>query len=326
MDYYLGLDGGGTRTRFLLCDETGAAASLYITETIHLHQAGKNGMYSIMHKALKELCNRAKIEPSQIRKAFLGFAGYGEVQEEQCFIDKLVMEMLPSAVCGNDVQAAWAGAHAVRAGVQIVAGTGSIAYARNEAGDEARCGGWGHFFGDEGSGYWIAQKALTLFSQQSDGRHPRGPLYNLIRAKFSLANDFDLIGIYQTEFLNKRAKIAALAPLVFEAASAGDADAKSLICESAQELGHIAHVAASSLSWVNDEITVSYCGGVWKAGNILIQALEASLNSFNLNYKLQRPVLSPVAGAVYYAFYLSNYDEDERRRYLKKLISIDEPF
>ena len=73
-------------------------------------------------------------------------------------------------VCG------WAGALAGEDGINIVAGTGSIAYGEYR-GRSARAGGWGELFSDEGSAYWLAREGLRLFSRMSDGRAPRGALY-----------------------------------------------------------------------------------------------------------------------------------------------------
>ena len=78
-----------------------------------------------------------------------------------------------------------------RDGVNIVAGTGSIGYGEFE-GRSARAGGWGELFGDEGSAYWVARQALTLFSQMSDARADQGPLYELLRQHFKVGNDLDV--------------------------------------------------------------------------------------------------------------------------------------
>ena len=93
--------------------------------------------------------------------------------------------------CGNDMVCGWAGALAGADGINIVSGTGSIAYGEF-AGRNARAGGWGELFSDEGSSYWLAREGLRLFSRMSDGRSPRGSLYEYVRRHFSLASDLDL--------------------------------------------------------------------------------------------------------------------------------------
>ncbi len=93
--------------------------------------------------------------------------------------------------CGNDMVCGWAGALAGEDGINVVCGTGSIAYGEYR-GRTARSGGWGELFGDEGSAYWIAREGLTLFSRMSDGRAPRGALYEILRRHFSLQDDLDL--------------------------------------------------------------------------------------------------------------------------------------
>ena len=70
----------------------------------------------------------------------------------------------------NDSVVGWAGSLGLSSGINLVAGTGSIAYGRNDAGEEARAGGWDERFSDEGSCYWLGMKSLELFSKESDGR------------------------------------------------------------------------------------------------------------------------------------------------------------
>ena len=82
-------------------------------------------------------------------------------------------------------------------GINLVAGTGSIAYGRNDAGEEARAGGWDERFSDEGSCYWLGMKSLELFfSKESDGRAEKGALLEIFRNRFELKCDFDIIDIF----------------------------------------------------------------------------------------------------------------------------------
>ena len=96
----------------------------------------------------------------------------------------------------NDSAAGWAGSLGLEEGINLVAGTGSIAYGQNKFGTEARAGGWDDGFSDEGSCYWLGKKALELFSKESDGRVKKGKLLEIFRYNFNLKNDFDLIDIF----------------------------------------------------------------------------------------------------------------------------------
>ncbi len=123
--------------------------------------------------------------------------------------------------CGNDMVCGWAGALAGADGINIVSGTGSIAYGEF-AGRNARAGGWGELFSDEGSSYWLAREGLRLFARMSDGRSPRGSLYEHVRRHFSLRSDLDLCAAIYGKIAAQRSQFAQLSRLVIVAAKDGD--------------------------------------------------------------------------------------------------------
>lgn len=306
MKYYLGVDSGGTRTRFLIINELGEKLGYYVNDTIHIHQVGEEETKKRFTSSIKEVCSLANIEIKSLSHAFLGLAGYGEVERDKIFIDKMTQKLLPIVTCGNDVHVAWAGSLAAQPGIQIVGGTGSIVYARNTQNQEARCGGWGYFFGDEGSAYWLSQLTLNLFSKQSDGRIPQGALLTIIRDYFKLESDFELIGCYQSQLLNDRTKIAALAPLLFQAVQQGDESAKKCIEQCAYEQALTIDTAMKKLEWDQDVINVSYSGGLFEAGETILLPLQKELTKMDTRLLLKEPVLSPILGASYYAYVLDN--------------------
>ena len=78
-------------------------------------------------------------------------------------------------------------------GVVVIAGTGSIAYGRNERNQAARAGGWGYMLGDEGSGYWIGRAALRAVLREADRRGPATQLTGLLLNYYGVARAQDLI-------------------------------------------------------------------------------------------------------------------------------------
>jgi N-acetylglucosamine kinase-like BadF-type ATPase len=198
-------------------------------------------------------------------------------------------------VCG------WAGALAGSDGINIVAGTGSIAY--GELGSRwARSGGWGELFSDEGSAYWIAREALTLFARMSDGREPRAALYHLIRDRFQLKEDLDLCSVVYGPPLMSRSKLAALTPLVAQAAREGDIGARRLFALAAEHLASIVHAVHDQLHVPPGMIVpVSYSGGMFKLNELVKSPLEAALGAGDRHYRFLAPRLPPVAGAALYA-------------------------
>ena len=306
MKYYLGLDGGGTRTRLLIINELGEDLGHYVTDTIHIHQVGESETKKRFNSAIDSVCSLANIKADSLTHSFLGFPGYGEVEKDKIFIDNMAKEVLPKSTLGNDVHVAWAGSLAAEAGVQIVGGTGSIVYARNSKNDEARCGGWGHFFGDEGSAYWISQLAFNLFSKQSDGRVVESTLLTIMRNHFNLKSDFELIDYYKTHLVNNRTEISSAAPLLFQAVKEGDESARQCVELCAYEQALTIHGAVKKLVWDSDTIPVSYSGGLFEAGDTLLIPLQNCLTKMDTRLVLKKPILPPIVGACYYASILDN--------------------
>src|SRR6185295_9585282 len=159
-----------------------------------------------------------------------------------------------------------------------VAGTGSIGYGERH-GKSARAGGWGEIFGDEGSAYWIAVQGLSIFTRMSDGRLPKGPLHATFRKSLGLDADLDLCAKIMAA--RDRGSIAALAPLVAEAVRDGDTLAAGVFDEAARELAALAGAVRQALDFgPSDLAAVSYSGGVFNAGALILEPLRRHLEEY----------------------------------------------
>jgi len=303
MKTFLGVDGGGTKTDFLLIDAAGAVLASHRGGSAYYLESGLDALQAMMASGIRATLKKAGIAASELEFAFLGLPAYGEDRALLPRLDGVVAEVLPAGRyrCGNDVVCGWAGALAAGDGINIVAGTGSIAYGEF-AGRGARAGGWGELFSDEGSAYWIAREGLTLFSRMSDGRAPRGALYDLIRAHFRLDADLDVCAAVYGPPPLTRSGLAALAPLVARAARQGDAGARQLFERAAQELAAVVHAVRDQLNVPPGAVLpVSYSGGMFRLEGLLKPLLETALGARERRYEFVTPRLSPVAGAALYA-------------------------
>ena len=300
MKYYLGIDGGGTKTKFTLCDENLNKVSEYTGPGCHYLQVGFDGLEEIISSGLREVTAAAKIIDKDIAFAFAGCAGYGDVAADAPLIGDAIQRGLagiPSRV-GNDCENALAGALGDAAGINIIAGTGSVGCGRNHRGDFARCGGWHHVMGgDEGSGYWISWSLLKEFQRQSDGRDARTPLYEEVRRALELQTDDEIVTRVVGQWKLDRTKIAALAPLVPELCNAGDSHAKAILQEAAAELADFAFALYERLGFDGSEIVpCSGTGGVFKMGSPVTGPFSRLLASKGMEYK--EPMSEPDMGAV----------------------------
>ena len=307
MRTYLGVDGGGTKTRFLLLDETGTVLAAHTEGPAYHVEIGAEALRSMLGQGIKTTLRRGGVAASHLTFAFLGLPAYGEDRAAVPLLDAAPSRALPAARyrVGNDMVCGWAGALAGEDGINVVAGTGSIAYGEYQ-GRSARAGGWGELFSDEGSAYWLAREGLRLFSRMSDGRTPRGALYELVRQQFGLQNDLDLCGALYGKSAAQRSQFAQLSKLVTEAASAGDEQAAALFGRAAHELAEIVDAVRDQLQVPQaTELAVSYSGGLFQLGDLLLTPLQAALTGTPRKYRFLGARLPPDAGAALQAAKLS---------------------
>jgi N-acetylglucosamine kinase-like BadF-type ATPase len=304
---YLGVDGGGSKTAFLLIDESGRVLASHTEGPAYYLEVGWDALRNMLARGIRATLESGSMSPASLDFAFVGLPAYGEDSQILAQLDAAPSPPLMTGRyrCGNDAACGWAGALACEDGINLVAGTGSIGYGEYE-GRAARAGGWGELFSDEGSAYWIAREGLNLFSRMSDGRAERSPWYDMVRQHFGLQSDLDLCAAIYGDGRVGRSHIATLAPLVTRAATAGDAQAAALFHRAAGELARIVDAVYDQLDIpAHAHATVSYSGGMFNERELLLDPFLANLSKDARRYRVASPRLPPVAGAALNAARLS---------------------
>jgi N-acetylglucosamine kinase-like BadF-type ATPase len=307
MRTYLGFDGGGSKTLFLLIDETGKVLASHTEGTAYYPEIGLEALKKLLARGINQILRQADLTVADLTFAFLGLPAYGEDSALLATLDTTPSSVLPTGRyrCGNDMVCGWAGALAGADGISVVAGTGSIAYGEY-TGRSMRAGGWGELFSDEGSAYWLAREGLRLFSRMSDGRAPRGALYELVRRHFVLRHDLDLCAAIYGKRLAQRSQFAQLSRLVVEAASLGDAAARALFVQAAAELSDLIDAVRNGLQVPPAvRLAVSYSGDLFESHDLLLAPLRAAIESPSRNYSFLGARLPSDAGAAVHAAKLS---------------------
>jgi N-acetylglucosamine kinase-like BadF-type ATPase len=183
-----------------------------------------------------------------VRALWAGLAGAGREAARDAVTDALSRVGLAEAIeVGTDVEAAFHDAFGKGTGVMLIAGTGSIAWARDERGVMHRVGGWGQDVGDEGSGYWLVMEALRCVARAEDGRGAATLLRASLLESLGLLDPTELVTWVASA--SKR-EIAALVPDVVGAASTGDEAAVQVLRRAVEVLaGHLATVVERSGPW-----------------------------------------------------------------------------
>ncbi len=305
--YYLGVDGGGSKTTFVLISDQGDIQGFSLRGSAYHIQIGVPSLVEMLCNGISDVLGQADLTEDNVEAAFFGIPAYGEDSRIDNYLNQSVTSLIKNTVshCGNDMICGWAGSHACQDGVNIVAGTGSIAYGEHN-GLTARTGGWGENFGDEGSAYWIAREGLSAFSRMSDNRLKRNALYDVFRPEFDAEQDLDIAGHLNELWNGSRDHIASFSQLVSEAADQGDPTAIDIFTRAGISLAEHAIALHKALDYKESEtIKLSWSGGVFKSGNKVLQPFKDHLDNNEIAYELLKPEFSAPIGAALYAAHLS---------------------
>jgi N-acetylglucosamine kinase-like BadF-type ATPase len=299
---FLGVDGGGTKTALCLINQSGQLLASVQAPSSDYFSEGINLVERVLQQGVSAVCAKGGISPQDIQYAFFGLPSYGEASKDTSLLDAIPRAVLGHNryACDNDMVCAWAGSLAGADGINVISGTGSLAYGER-AGRSARVGGWSELFGDEGSGYWIAVRGLAAFSKMSDGRLPHGPLLQVLREHLELKTDYDLVDVILNRWQRGRSNIAALSRVVVKAAGLGDDCARQILTNAARELAELVDVTRWRLGFGHAEaVPVSYSGGIFTVAAVLA-AFREEIAGLDAGYELRRPMYQPVVGAALYA-------------------------
>lgn len=276
MTFVIGVDGGGTHARAVIVDlagkELGRGEARGAVVTV---RSPGEAAYSVA-RAVRAAALAAGVSlPGAVLWAGLSGAG----QEEARLAELAELEgarLAERVVVGTDVEAAFHSAFPEGAGILLIAGTGSIAWARDAGGRVVRVGGWGEHLGDEGSGYAIGLGALGAVARAEDGRAAPTAMRQRILETLGL-KDVDAL-IPWAAFASK-GDVASLVPCVAQAAAAGDGAAHALLDDAVDEL--VRHVVAvlDRAAVGHDRARLALWGGLIGRGGTLRDRLVAALAS-----------------------------------------------
>ncbi len=230
--YYLGIDGGGTRTTAVVTDEKGNIITKKTGSTINFYSVG----YESVRSNLSVLINEITAE-TQIQSFSCAFIGCSALD---CEADEKTTAMLCDGIINadkikmhSDVYIALKSVKDAKCPCVAICGTGSIAAGEDEDGNIHVTGGWGHILGDDGSAYSIAVSALKLCCSMSD-RGEKTPLLDSANKFFSVDDFRKAIDIIYSPDMTKD-RLARFASVIGKLADNGDQTAKAIIKSEAEK-------------------------------------------------------------------------------------------
>ena len=309
MAYYLGIDGGGTKTRCLLADETTVLAKS-MTGGSNIVRLGEAQAREALHNVIRQVCAIAGISPDQIRAICIGAAGAAR-PEVASKIHSILTEIIPDLASAKievvgDTEIALEAAFGAGPGVIAIAGTGSIVYGRDPEGNTARAGGWGFAVSDEGSGHWIGRRAISAILRAIDRSHETALTVMVLEA-WKLSTIDELV---QQANSTPPPDFPRLFPIVLRAAGEGDAIARNLMADAGTELATLAAIVIRRLAPNSPaaipavagvpiaSLPIAMTGSVFRQSPDVRQVFYNTLQTAFSGIDVRQDLVDPVEGAL----------------------------
>jgi glucosamine kinase len=291
--FFLGIDGGGTKTRCVIGNEksllaTGSGSGCNII------RVGEACARDSLSAAIHEACVQAGISPQQIARTCAGVAGAADDG-----VASLLQRVLIGIVGGaieviGDMEIALESAFGGGAGIIVIAGTGAIAFGRNNRKETVRAGGWGRLVSDEGSGHWIGVQAIGAALRRYD-RGKKSQLLDELMAALEVRSVHDLAVKANSDPVPE---FAWLFPVVMKAQESGDTDAIEVLERAGVLLAATAQIVIGRLFLESEHVSVATHGGVF-AGSVLVKdAFRAELMRLCPKAKCLDTEVDPALGAL----------------------------
>jgi glucosamine kinase len=297
--YYLGIDGGGSKTTCVVGNETSQLGSA-VAGPSNITRVGEARARESLHEAIRRACAAAKIDPRLIDSACVGVAGVSSKDVADC-VRKMIAEVIPGKIeAVGDMEIALHAALGMGYGVVVIAGTGSIAFGRDAQGKVARAGGWGFSISDEGSAHWIGRTAVASLLRAADEVIDNGvsqPTSLLFREMSSIWKIESCEQLARAA--NSNPDFAALLPAVISAAEAGDELAGQVLAQAGGELAELANIVVRRLFREHKAaVPVAMVGGVFRHALKVREIFCDTVRQVDSRLEVNRSVVEPVAGAL----------------------------
>lgn len=294
--FVIGIDGGGTRTSAVLCDEHGNVLTTVHGGPANVNTSGLEQTAHTLAQLINQCCLSVRCSISEIGAVVAGLAGGGETSVQQAVpdaINRYFGEEIPLYI-ENDARIALESAFDGKAGLLTVVGTGSVVYGKKQDGSFFCLGGWGRLLGDEGSGWWLGREVLRAVLASYDGTGKETLCTDLVAAQHNWTTRYHIIeAVYRQHF-----DVASLAPLVLQAAEQNDAVASKIIKEGSRAILQLLKAAIRQLHWKSAvKIPLVFEGSLVTRKNIYKKLIRYEIQNAHLPVRIVKPKRSPAVGA-----------------------------
>lgn len=278
----VGIDAGGSKTRAFAVDRDGAVVGRGAGGGANLLSSPDPA--GSIAAALAESLGSAK--PEAVVLSCSGGDRPADRERGRAILTQLLGPTVRIDVTHDAIAALYAG-NPAGCGVVLISGTGSIAFGRNDEGQERRAGGWGYLIGDEGSAVWLGLEGLRAAAHHADGRGAGTAITAHVLRELGAGSFMEVIPqLYGRP--HPAPAILAAVRAVGRAAAEADAIAASIVQRGAHSLARAASVVAAELRLGDGPVYLA--GGAFESLPSLERAVRGELLSI-----LPRATVEPVS-------------------------------
>jgi len=303
LSYFLGIDAGGTKSEFLLGDETRELARVR-KGTIQRLRTDARTAETNLEEALRDLTAATGISMRSIERCCIGTSGETVPLVVDWLREALDRHLGVELVLVGDVEVALDSAFRGGRGVLILAGTGSNVAARAADGSIITAGGWGPILADQGSGNFLGREGLRRGFLAIDQQRPTW-LLDAVRSHWHLASLGELI---ERANSTPPPDFSQLAPVVVDCAAKGDAVAQEVLSQGGSDLAYLAGLLIERIRKIEANTRGQFeLPAVAIAGSILAhvapvrESLERSLRARYPEIVFEQAPVDPPSGALWRA-------------------------
>ena len=294
--YFLGFDGGGSKTECLLADAEGRVVARATAGPSNPLRTGYARAWFALSEAGDKVLAAAKIHAGHIRAICAGLGGAGRpgvVRRVTTFLEG----SYPNATVRvtTDLEIALEAAFGTGEGLILLAGTGSAAFGRVADGRTARAGGRGPWVSDEGSAFDIGRRAVRAVTLAEEHR---GPATELSRRLFALHQCSGWDSLAEQIAKNPDDVFPRTFPLVAELADKGDAVCREIMTSAATSLVELADTVAGELGRRDQDFGLAKVGGVYGRSKFYDAAIDAEVKQRLPRARIVPLEASPAEAAV----------------------------
>lgn len=292
---YLGIDGGGTKTKVMLMDKDNTIIADALSGPSSIRTVSLETSIANITKGIVGCL--AQYPHAKIKGVFAGIGDVVSDNDAAKITHRL--KTIPALTAAsitvkNDVYNAHAAALSTPSGIIIIIGTGSVAFGIDEAGNTHRAGGYSYKEGDQGSAYALGKDALSILGKALDGRVAKTPFTHALMHTLNIFTFKDAVAIYE-EFHTQRTRVAALAKLVTAYAHKHDPLAYAIIEKASDELFLMIKAVDTHLTLTNKDIGI--IGSLGNADTPLRTTFIKKVLSYNPNFTIHESHHDPAYGA-----------------------------